>query len=62
MRHLRWIMFIPWLAVFMAVRALRASVVLICGLIAWCIKWVLAMVILARHGSNAMDCYLEGCR
>lgn len=62
MKKLRWILFLPWLAVVLTVRLLRGSVVLVCGLIAWLIKWALALVVLVRHGSVAMDTYLEGCR
>jgi len=59
---LRWVIFLPWLVVVSTIKLFRAVVVLVCAVIAWCIKWILAVVILARHGSNAMDSYLEGCR
>lgn len=62
MKHLRWLLFIPFVLLFTIVESLRIVIVLFCRWLAWVLKWVLAGVILAKHGVIAMDAYLEGVR
>lgn len=62
MKRLRWVLFIPFVIWFTIVEGSRIVIVLVCRWLAWVLKWVLAGVILAKHGVIAMDAYLEGVR
>lgn len=62
MKHLRWLLFIPFVLLFTIVESLRIVIVLFCRWVAWVLKWFLAAVILVKHGVIAMDAYLEGVR
>lgn len=62
MRRLRWVVFPFWLVAYLPLLLFRQALAWFMAGIAWLLKWVLALVLLIKHGPLAMDAYLEGCK
>lgn len=62
MKRLKWLVFPFFLVVYIPWLTVRNTGALLLTGVAWLLKWVLAFVVLAKHGAQAMDIYLEGCK